>query len=243
MFQTFLVDPLFNALIFLYDFASFQDFGIAIILLTTLIRIIFLPFFYKGAKNQIIIQRLQPEINKIQHDHRNDREKQAQALMDLYRKHKVNPFSSFLMLFIQLPVLIAIYHVFLRGFSPELFDHLYVFVPRPEQLNSIFLGLIDMQEKSILMVSFAAVAQYIQGYLTLPVLEKGKEPSSVEKITRQMVYLGPIFTVAILSGLPSAVGLYWLVTSVFSIGQQVYINKTLNIKKEKEEHGIIKTKT
>jgi len=243
MFQTLFVDPLFNVLIFLYDFASFQDFGIAIILLTTLIRIVFLPFFYKGAKNQIIIQRLQPEINKIQHDHQHDREKQAQALMELYRRHKVNPFSSFLMLFIQLPVLIAIYQVFLRGFSPELFDHLYAFVPRPEQLNSSLLGLIDLQEKSILMVSFAAVAQYLQGHLALPASQKSKEPSSAEKIARQMVYLGPVFTIAILSSLPSAVGLYWLVTSVFSIGQQLYINKTLNLNQEKEEHGISKTKT
>jgi YidC/Oxa1 family membrane protein insertase len=238
MFQTLLVDPLFNALIFLYDFASFQDFGVAIILLTVLIRIIFLPLFYKGAKNQIIIQRLQPEINRIQHDHKHDREKQAQALMDLYRAHKVNPFSSFFMLFLQLPVLIAIYQVFLRGFSPELFDHLYAFVPRPEQLNANFLGLIDLQKQSILMVSFAALAQYVQGYLTIPAAQKGKELSSAERVARQMVYLGPIFTIMILSNLPSAVGLYWLVTSVFSIGQQVYINKTLNIREEKREHHI-----
>lgn len=238
MFQTFLVDPLFNALIFLYDFVSFQDFGFAIILLTVSIRVIFLPFFYKSAKNQIVIQRLQPEISKIQHDHQHDREKQAQALMDLYRKHKVNPFSSFLMLFIQLPVLIAIYQVFLRGFSPELFDHLYAFVPRPDHLNANFLGLIDLQKQSILMVSFAAAAQYLQGHLTIPASQKGKELSSAEKVARQMVYLGPIFTVAILFNLPSAIGLYWLVTSIFSVGQQIYINKTLNIGEEKKEHKI-----
>jgi membrane protein insertase Oxa1/YidC/SpoIIIJ len=88
------------------------------------------------------------------------------------------------------------------------------------------------------MVSFAAAAQYFQGYLALPVPQKGKELSAAEKVARQMMYLGPVFTVAILSSLPSAVGLYWLVTSVFSIGQQVYINKTLNINQEKKEHHI-----
>src|SRR3989344_449385 len=116
MFQTIFFNPLFNSLIFLYNTAAFNDLGLAIIFLTIGIRIIFLPLFYKSSKNQILLQRLQPEINKIQHDHKDNKEKQAQAMMDLYKKHNINPLSGFLMLLIQLPVLIAIYQVFLHGF-------------------------------------------------------------------------------------------------------------------------------
>lgn len=238
MFQTFLLDPLFNALIYFYNTVAFQDFGLAIIFLTVLIRIILLPLFYKSTKNQILIQRLQPEMNKIQHDHKDNKEKQAQAMMDLYKKHNVNPFAGFLVLIIQLPILIALYRVFLQGFSPALFSRLYPFIVRPAVLHSTLLGLLDLQKPSILMVILAAIAQYFQAYLMLPKLEKGKIPSSTEQIGRQMMYLGPVLTLTILFRLPAAIGLYWLITSVFSVVQQVYINKTLNIKGEKEEHKI-----
>ena len=86
------------------------------------------------------------------------------------------------------------------------------------------------------MVSLAAIAQYLQGHLMLPKMEKGRSLSPAEKVTRQMVYFGPILTLMIFFKLPAAIVLYWLITSVFSIVQQVYINKTLNIEAEKKEH-------
>ena len=242
MFQTFFTNPLINVLVFFYNTAAFQDFGLAIIFLTLFIRIILFPLFYKSTKNQILIQRLQPELNKIQHDHKDNKEKQAQAMMDLYKKHNVNPFAGFLMIFLQLPVLIAIYNVFLQGFTPEIFQHLYGFIAKPEVLNTTLLGLLDLKKGSILMVSLAAAAQYLQGYFMMPRAEKGKELSSAEQINRQMMYIGPVLTVVILGKLPAAIGLYWLITSIFSVAQQVYINKTLNIKEEKKEHGITQAK-
>lgn len=214
MFKTFLIDPLYNLLIFLYQDFAFQDLGIAIILLTVLIRIVLFPFFYKSAKSQLIIQKLQPEVKKIQHDHKENKEKQAQALLELYRNHKVNPFSSFLVILIQLPILIALYQVFLGDFS---------------NVHTLFLGLMDLRNPSILMVGLAALAQYYQGKITLPKTEPGKELSAPEKMGRQMVYLGPVLTGIVLFSLPAAVGIYWLTTSLFSIGQQIYINKTVKI--------------
>ncbi|OGY68233.1 MAG: hypothetical protein A3H63_01835 [Candidatus Harrisonbacteria bacterium RIFCSPLOWO2_02_FULL_45_10c] len=243
MFQTIFFDPLFNGLVALYNTVAFHDLGLAIIFLTLIIRIIFLPLFYKSAKNQILIQRLQPEIQKIQHDHKDNKEKQAQAMMELYKKHQVNPFSGFLMLLVQLPVLIAIYQVFLQEFSPAVMDRLYSFVTSPTEFNALFLGLLDLEKRSILMVGLAAIMQYLQGKLSLPAAEKGREPSPAEKIGRQMVFIGPVLTIVILSNLPAAVGLYWLITSVFSVVQQIYINKTLNISQEKKEHGLTQTKT
>ncbi len=218
MFKTFLYDPLYNTLIFLYQNIAFHDLGLAIILLTILIRLVLFPFFYKSAKSQLILQKLQPELQKIQHDHKDNKEKQAQAMMELYRKYKVNPFSSFLILLIQLPVLIALYRVFLGDFS---------------SINTTFLGLMDLTKPSIIIVGLSALAQYYQGVLALPktpaVKEKGKELSAPERMGRMMVYIGPLMTVLILTSLPSAIGLYWFTTAAFSIVQQIYINKTVKL--------------
>jgi len=229
MFQTIFVNPLFNALVYLYNTVAFGDFGLAVIFLTLLIRFVLYPFFYKGVRNQMLLQRIQPEIKRVQEDHKDNKEKQAQALMELYKKHDVNPFSSILLLFIQLPVLIALYRVFLEGFSPEMLSRLYSFVSAPDVLHTTFLGLIDLKEKSIFIVGLAAIIQYIQGYQTLPKIEKGKELSSAEKISKQMVLFSPILTVVILANFPSAVGLYWLVTGIFSVVQQYYVNKSIKI--------------
>lgn len=212
-FKLILYTPLLNLLIFLYNNVAFQDLGIAIILLTLIIRFILYPLFYKSFLNQTLMQKIQPEITKIQHEHKHNKEKQAQALMALYREHKVNPFSSFLLLLVQLPILIALYQVFL---SP------------PADLSPMFLNLIDLSKTSILIVGLAAVAQYIQGKLTLPKIKPNEEVPQTTKIAQQMVYIGPAITLVILWTLPAAVGLYWLVSSAFSLGQQLYINKKIN---------------
>ncbi|NCN52903.1 membrane protein insertase YidC [Candidatus Wolfebacteria bacterium] len=238
MFQTILINPFLNILVYFYNTIAFQDLGLAIIFLTLFIRIVLFPFFYSGEKNRILLQKLQPELKKIQDNHKNDKEKQAQAMMELYKEHDVNPFSGILILFIQLPILIALYRVFLSGLTPEIFDHLYSFVSKPEILNTSLLGLINLTEKNILVVGLAAVVQYIQGQLALPKVKKGQELSSPEKIGRQMVFFSPIITIVILVNFPSAVGLYWLVTGIFSVGQQIYINKMLNIQEEKKIHHL-----
>jgi len=230
LFHTFLFNPLFNALILFYNLVG--DMGIAIILLTVAVRLILYPLFYKSFKNQTIMNKLQPEIQKIQHDHKDNKEKQSQALMDLYRRHKVNPFSGFLLIFIQLPVLIALYKVFLSGFSPDSLGNLYDFVAKPEIFNSLFLGLIDLKTKSIFMVGLTAVAQYFQGKLSLSKQNPNETESAAVKIGRQMVYIGPALTVMVLFSLPSAIALYWLIGTIFSIIQQLIINKKLKNKNQ-----------
>ncbi len=217
LFNTVLYNPLFQALVWLYDKVAFHDLGIAIVLLTIIIRIILFPLFFKSGRNQLIMQKLQPEMQRIQTEHKDDREKQAMAMLELYKTHKVNPFSGFILLFIQLPILIALFKVFKQDFPA---------------LNHMFLGLIDLKARSIIIVICAAIAQYFQGRLAMPPAQKGRELSSTERIGRNMVFMGPVLTIVMLTNFPSAVGLYWLTTSLFSIAQQWYINKTVDI-----EHG------
>ncbi|MCL4437480.1 YidC/Oxa1 family membrane protein insertase [Patescibacteria group bacterium] len=211
-----------------YNTIAFKDLGVSIIFLTVFIRIILYPFFQKSVRNQTILQRIQPKIKQIQEEHKKDKEKQAKALLLLYKEHKVNPFSGFLFLLIQLPILIILYQLFLKGLNVASFGDLYSFVARPNSFQTNFLGLLNLQNRSILLVVLAAIAQFFQGKLALPKIDKSKSPSSAEQISRQIIYIAPLMTVFVFFNFPAAVSLYWLTSSVFSIGQQVIINKQIN---------------
>lgn len=235
LFNLLLHDPFLNILIVFYNTIAFKNLGLAIIFLTALIRIILFPVFQKSVRHQAEMRKIQPKLKKVQELHKRDKTKQAEATMALYKAHNLNPFSGILLILIQLPVLIALYQIFLRNLTPDSLIGLYSFVSPPADLNDSFLGLISLREQgivggNILILFLAALAQYFQGKLSLPQgkdTEK-KELSQAEKMAKRMVFIGPVFTVVIFSGLPAAVGLYWLTTSIFSVIQQSIVNRELN---------------
>jgi YidC/Oxa1 family membrane protein insertase len=227
LYKTVLYEPLLNLLIFLYDTIAVQDLGLAIIFVTILIRILLFPLFQKSARHQAVMQRLQPKLKKVQEDHKHDKERQAQAMMAVYREHDINPFSGFGLLLIQLPVLITLYHIFQDSLQPGFLVGLYAFVQTPQSIEPYLLGLIHLGRPSILMVGLAALAQYFQAHLALPPTEKGKELSNAEKTARKMVFIAPIITLVFFYALPAAISLYWLVASFFSVIQQIFINRQL----------------
>lgn len=218
--------PVLNLLIYFYETVALRDFGIAVILVTVLIRLVLYPLFHKGTKQQMLMQRIQPKIKKIQELHKHDKEKQTQALMDLYKEHGVNPFSSMLLIVIQLPIMLALYWVVRSALVPGELAGLYSFIPQPQVINPLFIGLIDLAKPSILLILLAAIAQYFQSRLAIYRDPKNTAPpTGAEKMAKQMTFIGPIITVVIFYGLPAAIGLYWLVTSLFSVLQQVIINR------------------
>ena len=163
--------------------------------------------------------------------------------MALYRKEKINPFSSFLPLLIQLPILIALFKVFWKGFGPEeLTTWLYNFIPHPGQIKTSFLGILNLSEPSVILAILAGISQFFQTKMLVPASTKvsaglpastkvsaGKphqskkgKPDFFQMMQKQMLYFFPILTVFILLTLPSAIGLYWITTIVFSIAQQYF---------------------
>lgn len=156
LYHTFLYQPILSALIFIYHSLAFGDLGFAIIILTIAIRIVLFPLFYKGAKQQALMQKIQPKLKEIQEKHKDNKERQAMELMALYKKHKINPFSSILSLVIQIPILIAIYQVLLKEAGGAIFD------------NFLFLGFINLREINLVIAVIAAVAQYIQIKISIP---------------------------------------------------------------------------
>src|SRR5688572_820076 len=111
-FNTVLYYPLFNLLVLIYNYLPGHDFGIAIIVLTIIIRFILYPVSVKALNSQKALQKLQPQIQELQKKYKDDKEKQAKETLELYRREKINPFSGLLLALIQLPILIALYNVF-----------------------------------------------------------------------------------------------------------------------------------
>lgn len=226
-FNTLLYQPLFNALILLYIYLPGHDFGIAVIVLTILIKVIFYPLGNKAIKSQRALSELQPKVKEIQEKYKEEKEKQAQEMMALYKREKINPFSGFLLILVQLPVLIALYRVFWQGLNPEQMSFLYGFVLTPESINFSFLGLMNLTESSSILAILAGIFQFIQVKMVIPKTQKSQAKKSdfSKMMQTQMQYFLPIFTVVILFRLPAAIGLYWVTTTLFTIAQQYLFAK------------------
>lgn len=231
LFNNFLYKPLFNILIALYVFIPGSDFGVAIIVLTIFIKLLLYPLNVKAIKSQKAFAKLQPQIKEIQEKYKNEKQKQTTEIMALYKKEKINPFSGIGPLFIQLPVLIALYWVFQRGISMEYMKELYSFMPVPGQIKASFLGIIDLTKPSIFLAVLSGILQYWQAKISLfqnksaASKEKKKKPDFADMMGKQMLYFMPIFTVIVLFSIPSAIGLYWSVSTLFMIIQQYKTNK------------------
>ncbi len=229
LFEKILYQPLLNLLVLIYQFLGLQDFGLAIILLTVFIRFLLYPFWQATLRQQKIIKQIQPELKRIQEKYKDNKEEQAKELFGLYKKNKINPFSSFVFIIIQLPILIALYRVLMEGLNNGLGAGLYSFVSAPDEINYFFLNLINLREPNTIIIGLTVLAQYIQvklgpsvsgGAHQNNIQEKAKQ---VEKITALMI---PAITLVFLLNLPSAIAVYWLTTTVFSIIQQLIVNKS-----------------
>lgn len=230
-FKVILYQPLYNALIFLVWLIPSHNVGMAIIILTVIIRLLLVPSSAKAIESQKQLKELQPELDRIKEKHKGDKQAEAQAMMSFYQANKINPLSSCLPLLIQLPILIILYYVFRDGLDTSHFDLLYSFVPRPETVNTMFLGM-NLSNPNIYLAIVTGLFQFWQTKQMMPRKEKTKpekETDTAQKfqqaLSNQMLYIMPIFTVFIGMKLPSALVLYWVTTTIFAVGQQYWILK------------------
>jgi len=224
LFDDLLVKPFFNAFLFLYLYIPGHDFGVVVILFTVLVRIVLWPLFSKSILAQTVMTKLQPEIEAIQHKYKDDKQVQVAELMKLYKANKFNPFSGFFSLFIQLPILIAVYRVFqILGGS---FDGwVYPWLSIPDQMNHTFLGMFDLLKPFTLVTLLASLLQFGQVFLSMKAMPVKDSKDPGVKASRMTAYLSPILTFVIFRSLPSVLSLYWSVSSLVSIVQQFLIQK------------------
>lgn len=232
IYNTIFYQPIINLLIFLYNVLPGHDIGLAIIVLTIIIKAILLLPSAQSIRSQKALQVIQPEIDALKQKYGKDKEGLARELMGVYKRHKVNPLSSCLPVLIQLPFLIAVYQAFRAGLSVSdgLGKFLYPFVAHPTSIQTTFFGLLDLAKPSIVLAVLAAGSQFWQTKMLMHRRPPMKVPGSKDEdfaaiMNKQMLFMAPIMTLIISIKLPSGLALYWLVTTLLTVVQQVYIFK------------------
>ena len=241
LFTTVFYQPILNLLILLYNTVSFQDLGVAIILLTIIIKAILWPFGKQSIKSQKALQELQPKLDSLKKEYGDDKVGLSRATMDLYKESKINPLSSCLPLLIQLPFLFAVYRVFSDGLNNKL-DLVYSFIYRPEVVQGIFLGFLDLNKPNIILAVMAGLAQFWQAKMMStkrPSIKTdgSKDESMTAIMNKQMLYFMPATTIFIGASLPGGLTLYWFVITLLTALQQVLIFKSLDKKEVKTIEG------
>jgi YidC/Oxa1 family membrane protein insertase len=228
LYHAIFYQPIFNALVWFYNVIPGHDVGLAIILITFVLKIILHPFSVQSLHAQKRMQDLQPKLDALKEKLKGDQQGLAKATMELYKQEKISPFSSCLPLLIQFPFLIAVYSVFRNGLAGgEKMNALYSFIHNPGVLNPISFGLLDLSKPNIFLAILAGGAQWWVSKMLVakkqPAVPGAKDESMAATMNKQMTIFMPLMTIFIGISLPAGLTLYWLVTTLLTGVQQLYI--------------------
>lgn len=226
IFKSILYIPFYNLLIF-FAWLTGGSIGWAIVIVTLIIRAALWWPSIKAQKATTKMQALQPKLNEIKEKHKGDTQKINEETMKVYKEAGASPLGCCGPMVIQLVVIWILYRVFFIGFDTANYNLLYGFTPRPETLHHLFLG-IDMSKPELwILPILAGVTQMFLSWMTLPKSDPTKKADPAQMMSKQMAFIFPIMTIFIARSLPSGLALYWVVTTLFSIGQQYYVNKVI----------------
>ncbi|MEI6304489.1 MAG: YidC/Oxa1 family membrane protein insertase [Candidatus Taylorbacteria bacterium] len=246
MFHNFIFLPLYNGLIGIMDILPGVDVGVAVIIFTIIIRLILFPLSKSSVLTQVRMKEVEPEANKIRAEYATDKQTQALKIMELYKTRKVRPFSGVLLMFIQLPILIALISVFYKIIPTIDPTYLYSFIHVPV-IKPTLLGM-DLTSKSLVLAIITAIIQFLQMHFSLAskpaagsnmIVDQNNRaamPSSAQMsnmMTTQMKWFLPIIAfVSVYWIIPATypqaaavIAIYWSVSSLFTLFQEIYIRK------------------
>jgi len=239
LWNTIAYQPILNSLVLTIDKVTFGDVGFAIIIVTIFIKLLLSPLTKTSIRSQILMKKMEPELKLIKKNFPN-KEEQASKTFELYKKYNTNPFSGCLVIFIQIPFIIALYYVFWKGLSLNPTE-IYSFIHIPANINTNFLGLVDLSSKSLVLALLAGGAQFLQGYLASPIQPKVeiiKETDIPEVKTFQeelsgsmqtnIKYFLPIVITFFSYQISAAVALYWFTSTMFTVAQEWYMRRKLS---------------
>jgi len=229
---SFFGDIFADIIVFFYSFT--HNYGIAIILMTVLIRVILYPLMQKQMVSMREMQKIQPLMKAVQDKSKNDKERLNKELMALYKEHKVNPMSGCLPLLIQMPILILLFQV-LREFNTKIYA-VYNGNPGFLWLKDLSLPdqLIQLPGSGIFGIQYLGImpfliggSMYIQQKMTTSPGGTGKGGGSSEQTQKMMTIMMPLMIGFMSFTLPSGLTLYWFTSTLLGIGQQYLINKKM----------------
>jgi len=241
MWQTILIQPLTNALVFLTGI--FGSLGWAIIILTIFIRLLLLPLLLPTLKSSQKIKKIAPELEKLKKKYRQDKTKLAQAQMALYQKEGINPASGCLPTIIQMIILIALYQVFIKALNPDYYEQLknllYPFVKMPSGGINLSFWYLNLNKPDLIgkipgfFLVTAAIFQLLTSKLTSPAVQiqdkaAKKTPEKSDDMAvmmqKQFLFTMPLMTIFIGFTLPAGVTLYWFTSSLVGLIQQYLVS-------------------
>lgn len=236
IWHTIFFDPIYNTLIFFVDTVRGGDVGVAIIATVILVKTVLLPLSIKAAQTQKIMRELDPKLKELKEKYKDDKQKQAQEMMQLYKEFNLNPFASILLMFLQIPIILALYFAVYSGGGVALpninVDLLYSFIAQPSVVTTNFIGLIDITGRSIVLAIGAGITQFIFTSMTLPKLaarEVDAGPNFKEDFMRnmhvQMKYVMPVIIAGVAYTISAAIALYFMVSNLVGIAQEFYVRK------------------
>lgn len=234
MFHTLFYEPVYNLIVLVLTFVPLHDIGAAIVIVTLIVKAILLPLNLSALRTQYMMKKIEPEMKKIKELQKTDPQAASKQMIDLYRKDKINPFSSLFVMIIQIPIFFALYFVFSKGLSNDL-NSIYSFVTFPEKLHTVAFGIFDVTQKNIFVALLAGISSYFlalrQTESMVPSSHEKKEESFQDQFMKsmriQLLYVLPIIIAFSAAVLPSALALYWFVSNTASYALDVYMKRKL----------------
>jgi YidC/Oxa1 family membrane protein insertase len=212
---SFVAIPLLQVIRFSHRFTG--NYGADIILLTILIKILFIPLTKRSFESMRAMQKLQPEMTKIRERYKDDSERMNKEVMELYRRHKVNPLGGCLPMLLQIPVFIGLYQALLN--AVELRHAPFMLwindLSAPDRLGSLQLPFVDQPGVPVLTLLMGA-SMFGQQWMT---------PTTGDPTQQRIMLLMPLMFTFMFVNFPSGLSLYWLINNVLTMAQQYHINR------------------
>ena len=232
MYNTFIFQPLYNGLIYLFGLLPFADAGVVIVIFTIIIKLILLPLSLKASKSQIEMKSIEGDLRKIKENYKDNKEEQTKKTVEYYKEKGINPFAGIFVIILQFPIIIGLYQIFLKSGLPKINTTLlYSFVSVPLSINMMFLNLVDVSQKSLVLALLAGITTFFQVWIST----RGNQPAKVSTggmssdiasaISTQMKYVFPIIVIFISYRISGALALYWITNNLFAVGQEIYTKK------------------
>ncbi|MBI4234768.1 YidC/Oxa1 family membrane protein insertase [Candidatus Peregrinibacteria bacterium] len=242
--------PIYNTLIFLAKVLPGHNLGLAIIILTLIIRTILLIPSQKSMKSQARMQSLQPKLEKIKEKYKGDQQKIAAETMAAWKEAKVNPMGSCMPLLMQFPFLIAIFYVVQDGLNPDTTNLLYTNYANftLKNIGTYFLGLDLLRPNLYVLPLIVGALQFIQMKLAMHKANKHKKDDGAKKnemaiASNMMIYIMPVMIAVFTASLPAGVGIYWGASTIYGIVQQIFVNKQTHGHEETSSVRVITKKS
>jgi len=235
--------PIYNTMIFLAKIMPGHDIGLAVIILTLIIRTILLIPSQKAMKAQKRMQDIQPRLEKIKEKYKGDQQKIAMETMAIWKEAKVNPMGSCLPLLLQLPFLIGIFYSVKDSLNPDNAYLLYTTYQNftLSDISHAFFGIIDLSKPNLYVLPIIIGGlQFIQMKLSMG---GGKQQGEMASASKVMVYLMPVMIAVFTASLPAGVGFYWGTSTLYGIVQQIYVNKGKSDKQKNDNEPTVRVIT